>query len=184
MKLVRSFPANVPSGRSYVHDDLERLVMDRYDYRVLAGLDDDVVLIEWDVAVGREELDLFISRAMADPGRVRVAPYRLYQTTSGRQAPHFPIWAHRRYEGTPQTGYTRAVDTNEPTCHLFGFGLIYFPRRLIGEFLDWFVFPEARIHPFDDGSFSAWHYAHNPEREVPIDWDVPAVHLHYRLPKV
>jgi hypothetical protein len=74
MKLVRSWPAEIPEGRAYVVDDIPKFIMGnegerQFDYRGLVDLDDDVVLIEWDIAVGGEQLALFMERAKAEPDR-------------------------------------------------------------------------------------------------------------------
>lgn len=174
MKLVRSWPATIPEGRNYVVDGIERLVMDGYDYRCLADVNDDVVLIEWDIAVGGDELATFMSRAAAEPDRVRVAPYILYPaSTRTKEA----FYIHRIKE----RGCNRYVTGPEDTyCHTFGFGLIYLPRELVLGFLHTL----ERKDRFRDGLFSYWHRRNAPEPRVPIDWDVNAVHLHYDLPEV
>lgn len=175
MRLLRSWPATIPASRAYVQDDLERLIMDGHDYRVLADVDDDIVLIEWDIAVGKEDLEAFAARARATPERVLVAPYRLYHFASGTDRPR-PLWAHRRYEGSPETGRLIHVQPDEPVCHLFGLGMAYLPRALVREFLD------AWPGHVSDGSFSGWHYRNAPYPDVPVTWDIRPVHLHYQLP--
>ncbi len=59
-------------------DPLERVVIDNHDYKALAELDSDVLLLEWDIAVGKEDVEAFARRAKATPGDVLVAPYLLY----------------------------------------------------------------------------------------------------------
>jgi hypothetical protein len=173
MRILRSWPATVPAGRAHVVDNIERLVMDGYDYRVLGDVNDDVLLLEWDIAVGLEDLERFAAAATEDPGRVLVAPYRLYSYASGR--PHLGRWAHRRYEGDPATGHLRHVDENDTACHLFGLGMTYLPRDITQAFLAaW----DGRVC---DVSLSGWHYR-NITPEVPIAWDVRPVHLHYDIP--
>jgi hypothetical protein len=61
-----------------VDDLIERLVITNHDYARLRELEDDIVLLEWDVAVGREELRDFMIRARTFPNDVLVAPYRIY----------------------------------------------------------------------------------------------------------
>lgn len=183
MKLVRSWPAEIPEGRAYVVDQIPKLVMSGYDYRCLADLDDDVVLIEWDIAVGGEQLARFMQRAEAEPDRVRVAPYLLYASrVRGGRFPFKPFYVHRVRE----PGHKRWVTGPEDTyCHLFGFGLTYLPKDLIQQFMST---PEmARSDsklPFSDTTFSRWHMRFAEHRNVPIDWDCHAVHLHYQIPEV
>ncbi len=175
MKLLRSWPAVVPEGRAYVIDDLERLYMTDHDYAVLDRVDDDVIIIEWDMAVHRDELRTFVQRAAASPEVPLVAPYLLYEMQSG--IPHHrPCWAHRRFQEGGQT--CRFIIPTDATAHLFGFGLVYLPRLLVTRFLaDW------NGH-FSDASFSQWHYLHSGRPEVPIAWDVRPVHLHYNIVKI
>jgi hypothetical protein len=173
MRLLRSWPSMVPPGRAYVHDDMPRLLMERCDYRVLADVDDDVLLIEWDIAVERDDLTAFAARAGESPKRVLVAPYRLYDEFDGRMS-----WTHRRYLGDPDKPncYTRTVRVGEQTCHLFGLGMAYLPRALVVAYLA--AWPDEH---FSDGGFSGWHFRNADDPEVPIMWDVRPVHLHYQL---
>lgn len=149
--------------------------MDDHDYRCLDAIDDDVLLLEWDIAVGREDLAEFAARAAAAPDRVLVAPYRLYFFASERERP--PVWAHRRYEGTPETGSLRHATPADETCHLWGLGMTYLPRAVVRRFLD------AWPGHFSDVSLSGWHYR-NVEQDVPITWDIRPVHLHYDITTV
>lgn len=176
MKLVRSWPANIPEGRSYVVDDIPRFVMGadghQYDYRGLVDYGDDIVLIEWDIAVGGEQLRTFMARAAAEPDRVRVAPYLLYR---GRR--DYPFYVHRVRQPGVKTWVKGPDDVH---CNMFGFGLIYLPRDLIAAFV-------AQLRPeqkFGDSEFSRWHMRFAKHRDVPIDWDCHCVHLHYNTPEV
>lgn len=177
MRLIRSWPATIPEDRAYVVDGIEKLVMTGYDYKCLRDVDDDVILIEWDIAVGREHLETFIARALEDPDQIRVAPYRLYPGTYRMRA---PIWVHR----VRDPGTRRFVNEDDEQCQMFGFGLIYLPRPLVVGFLD---YTDGQPHAhFGDSEFSRWHMRHapGPNKNVPIDWDVTLVHLHYELPEI
>lgn len=177
MRLIRSWPATIPENRSYVVDGIERLVMSGFDYRCLADIDDDIVLIEWDIAVGREGLELFIERAKAEPEQIRVAPYRLYRGTYKLRQSW--IWVHRVRDPGTRRFVTGPEDTH---CQMFGFGLIYLPRPLV---LGYLKYMEGQPHArFGDSEFSRWHMRHGQRKDVPIDWDIPLVHLHYELPTV
>jgi hypothetical protein len=176
MRLIRSWPRHVPDGRSYVVDGADRWVMDNCDYRPLfETVDDDVLLLEWDIAVSKEDVTHFAALAAKDPGRVLVAPYRIYYE---RLLPE-PVWAHRRWGGEPRgmahpAGAT-PVTTGAATCNLFGLGMVYLPRDLMRACAD------ARwSNSIGDVQFSMWHHAH-VERDVPICWDVHPVHLNYSL---
>ena len=76
MKILRSFPepGKIPPGRAYVADDLEKLYTPlgaggRADFSALRGLADDVILVEWDVAVDRADMARFARLAGAGTGR-------------------------------------------------------------------------------------------------------------------
>lgn len=166
MRLVRSWPFRIPEGRSHVVDRVERLVIANHDYRRLAELDDDVLLLEWDIAVGREDLAGFAQRALSTPDQVRVAPYRIYNPDA--------MWAHRTWSGRgPGAAGAQPVAEGAPSCNLFGLGLAYLPRALIDGFI------ESRwARHFGDCEFSMWHF-HHVRRDVPVDWAVRPVHLNY-----
>ncbi|HEY3484315.1 MAG TPA: hypothetical protein VGK49_02975 [Ilumatobacteraceae bacterium] len=181
MKLIRSWPAEIPEGRAYVVDGIDRFVMGadtpNFDYRGLAGFDDDLVLIEWDIAVGGEQLIRFMDRAAAEPDRVRVAPYYLYRRHGEGRSGRFPFYCHRVREAGTRTWVRGPQD---PYCHMFGFGLVYLPIDLVRRFVA--QMPEGT--QFTDTTFSRWHMRNAKHRNVPIDWDCHAVHLHYELPDV
>lgn len=149
--------------------------MQDFSYRGLADYRDDILLIEWDMAVGAEELQRFRELAAADPSRVLVAPYRIYEpTTRAVPLPGGPKWVHRKYCGTddPKSAL-RWVREGDPDCDLWGLGLTYLPRDIIREFMDYWP------GHFNDGALSGWHYdRYGP---VPIAWDVRPVHLHYTI---
>ena len=176
MRLIRSWPAKIPEGRSYVQDGIERLVMDGYDYHCLEPVDDDVLLLEWDIAVGRYELERFAGQARAEPGRVRAAPYPIYRSTLSLADLGRFVYPFRLYN--PGNYSMRWVTPDDPFCHTFGFGMVYLPRQMIKRYFadDW---PAL----MNDMTFSQWHYLNAEDREVPIAWDCPAVHLNYTLPE-
>lgn len=174
MRLVRSWPSRIPEGRSYVVDDIERLVIDRYDYKPLFAIDDDVLLLEWDIAVGQEDLRHFAAHAAEDPDRVLVAPYRIYADAYNLPA---DIWAHRSWggDGVGMVAPNGAVPvaTGASFCNLFALGMVYLPRHVLRGFAS-----VAWAANFSDTSLSMWHFEH-VAREVPICWDVHPVHLNY-----
>lgn len=173
MRLIRTWPHRVPEGRNHVTDDTERLVIRQYDARALATLGDDVLVLEWDIAVGREDLLHFGDRAAETPDRVLVAPYRLYPPAYGlREA----IWSPRKMPGNIP------VVPGDPVCHYFGLGMTYLPQHLLERFASTWL----RDNPggnLTDETFSRWHYL-NADPDVPICWEVRPVHLHYAVSEV
>jgi hypothetical protein len=177
MRLLRSWPARIPEGRHHVVDAIDRLIIDNHHYGPLAGVDDDVLLLEWDIAVGQEDLRQFAHHARRDPGRVLVAPYRIYADVYNLPA---DIWAHRTWSGdgmgTVVPHGAVPVRDGAPTCNLFGLGMAYLPRDLHRQFA-----AVAWSSQFGDTQFSMWHYQY-VAREVPIAWEVRPVHLNYLIP--
>lgn len=156
-------------------DRIDRLVIDNCDYRALGDVKDDVLLLEWDIAVTKEELVAFTQQANEDRGRVLVAPYRIYYEHMLVE----PVWAHRHWDGLPAAqahpGGAKPVIEGDPTCNLFGLGMVYLPRDLVVGFME-----SGFANHFGDVEFSMWHYRF-VRPEVPIAWDVRPVHLNYTL---
>ena len=170
MQIVRTWPHKVPPHRGHVQDDLPRFVMGGYDYRPLfEQTDDDLLIIEWDIAAGAEHFAAMLDLIHSTPDRVIAAPYRIYMLKRD-PGPH---WVMRRYD---DEGATRWVTDGEDSCHLFGFGLTYIPRET------WRAYVAANKRGWvNDNSFSRWHHEH-VAAEVPIPWDIQPVHLHYPTP--
>jgi hypothetical protein len=166
MMIVRAWPDNPPPGRPHVIDGWRRVPVDNYDYRGLAGLDDDVVSMDWDTACHVEDLRAFCARALEEPERCLAAPMRMY-----REGPHSRLgdWNLCTYD-------ERQIEVRSPEggiAHVFGFGMVYLPRKLIRGFI------AARPdEPMRDAFFGWWHH-HEVEREVRVSWDIRPVHLHY-----
>jgi len=178
LRLLRSWPAVIPdNNRSYVVDSIERLVISNHHYGALAAVDDDVLLLEWDMAVGQEELRQFAHHARLDPGRVLVAPYRIYADAYNIPA---DIWAHRRWDGrgmgTVSPDGATPIRDGDPFCNLFGLGMVYLPRDLVQRY----VLGGFATH-FGDKEFSMWHYQY-VTKDVPVAWEVRPVHLNYLIP--
>lgn len=170
VRLVRSWPAS-PPPHPHVVDSAERNVNDDYDYKGLAGFTGNLIHLDWDIAVHREDLESFAGECRAEPGLVRVAPYRIYADSKKAGHRHDrgkTVWSVRMIDGQPCT-------PADDFCHLFGFGMVYLPEGLIeaaGE-----AFPDRVL---DDITFAQWlHFNH--QKEVPVCWQVRPVHLHYRI---
>ena len=83
MKIVRSWPEHVPPNHPYIYDNCERILLRRKylpDYTTLLEAEDNLLHLDWDVAVGRNELRVFAKKCEAEPDKVRVAPTWNYVT--------------------------------------------------------------------------------------------------------
>ena len=184
MKWVRSWPVGpLPPHRAHVVDDLPRVYIENYDYTSLGALDDDICLIEWDMALALNEAKVF-EKYVTRLGSPVVAPYKLYHVDVQ------PQWAHRVCENTlAGEAVTRWLFDGEEWCDYFGFGLVYLPRDLIRAFLAAPApargalpgyeasYADSRFH---DQTFSVWYhhrYAGGGNR-TRVLWSVRPVHLH------
>lgn len=169
MKWIQSRPTDDSPDykkRSYVVDQhMESVVIYDYDYRpVLEQMDEDTVIIEWDIAISSEARKEFEDLCASWPRCVQVAPYRIYPTSSGHSS---PLWVHRNEIDRP-------IRDGDDYCRYFGFGCVYLPISIVKMYL-------AEIDgPCTDHSFSIWHTLRFPEVVVPVHWlKEPVVHLHY-----
>lgn len=171
MKIVRTWPHKVPPHRGHVLDDLPRHIMRGYSYRGLFNeVDDDVLILEWDIAASFEHLSDMRDLIATEPDVVHAAPYRVYLVPRD-PGPH---WVMRRYD---EAGDLQWVTEDDKTCHAFGFGMTYVPREVSRAYL---AANPRRLASVSDTSFSRWHFD-NVRAEVPIPWHIRPVHLHYEL---
>ena len=166
-----------PAGHARVEDGVMRVLVADFDYRPLLAVDDDVLHLDWDTAVSLEDLLTFAKVARMFPAQPLVAPMLeypggLHGTT--RRALTRPTWNIRRYEGANM----RDCTLGEQSCHLFGFGMVYLPLKLLAEHV---ASLEPGV-PVTDIGFSGWYAANGGECDV--CWDVRPVHLNYPAPHV
>lgn len=168
MRVVRAWPSRPPHA-PHIVDGWPTIPVDDYDYRPAAKLSDDVIILDWDIAVSKPDLETFAARAGQSADFPLAAPYLLHG------AP-VPVWAHRVFEGSPEQRSLRHVETGETYCDLFGFGMCYLPWSLIASYI---AARPGKI--MDDTSFSGWWSAQGYRTE--ICWAVNPVHLHYPVPE-
>lgn len=164
-------------GRNWVDDEIPRCYIHSYDNSPLLEYNDDIVVLEWDIAVGFEDLELFCEIAADSPDKVMVAPYRLYPPSDAR-LPDKGVWAHRKVTD-PTSLSTAWVTHADLQCDLFSLGFAYLPRKTLEGFAEHRqFFPDKRM---TDANFSLYHYRQLKEK-VPICWAINPVHLHYHSP--
>jgi hypothetical protein len=169
--VVRAWPDRPPPGRPHIIDGWPRVTVDDYDYRGLLSLLQNVIVLDWDVAVDLDDLRRFAGHAAAQPGRPLFGPYKLWGEPVMR-------WCALRYTEPEKSAKSamRWVEEGEPSCHRFGFGFTYLPFELMA------AFTEAHPgHIMSDVDFASWHYD-KITPEVEIDWSVRGVHVHYDVP--
>ena len=177
MRLLRSWPAEVPDGRAHVVDGMERLVIKDFRYDPWLNR----FLIRWFYSNGTSRCP---ARAPPVHDRAKDVPRpRLLRPVSAvpddpPQPPlNRPVWSARYDNG-------QVVEEFDPYCHLFSLGMTYLPQAAIAGY---FAAMETDDHlaqeGFTDGAFSGWWWR-TSGLETPLFWDVRPVHLHYRTPKV
>ena len=179
MKLVRSWPRKPPDNHPRIQDNCPRITVDWCDYSSLLQLNDDVLQLDWDVAVGLDELQAFARRCLDESERVRVGPTMSYPTRQRRwhAAPGTPkqymVWSAESW-ATDRVG----LKPPTPTCNYFAFGMVYLPRWTLEAFME--SIPEFGP-TLNDVSFSAWYQDITGGIEVPIEWDAHPVHLNFSM---
>jgi hypothetical protein len=180
LKWVRTWPKTIPPNRSYIVDDCQKVEVEKYDSSPLADVQaDGIFLLEWDMAISPEDAEYFESICRKSQKEIKVAPYYLYST-------HDSHWCHwncdnlgvlfdprnLREDGFPRDLPLRYVKNLEPDCDGFGFGCVYFPMRLLQDYV------EAGVGKLTDLNFSIWNLRRgtNP---IEIVWDVRPAHLHF-----
>ena len=183
------------SRRGIVWDpgQCEPVYVDNYNYWdfFTSVLDDDVIIIEMDMAISYDDRRRFEKYCREKPDIVHVAPYPHYgfKNTYERVG-----WVHRN-------SVNCSVREGDEYCLYCGFGLIYLPLAMIRQFVqainDGVWVKDDREHDFclglkyhetgepanfaSDCTFSYWHASVIGD-PVPVHWDVRPVHLHYRVP--
>lgn len=178
MRVIRTFPATIPAGRAYVVDDAERVLNEGFSYRGLVGVGDDVIHLDWDQAVNAGDLARFAARCRREPDQARVVPVLVDR--HARPGMVAPVWNCRVL---CSGGLRYAEPGRDRTADLFGFGMVYLPAKRLQEFEDrWRPELDDGSVRFDDTGFSGW--LTRAYGAVPIDWDIPCVHLHYSVREV
>jgi hypothetical protein len=180
MKVVRSWPLNPPkTQKPHIIDDCERVYIKTVDYRPLADLNDDVIHLDWDVAVGMVELRNFAKKCLAEPNTVRVAPTMMYSSRYWRdELPGdgrgwFTDWMVQ----VQMNVGTRPIKYGEPYGHFFSFGLVYLPKQILRDFVNQLKDNEQ----FRDREFCQWFQKSTGGTSVPVEWATNAVHLNFSM---
>lgn len=187
MKIVRTYPTLNPEtlrGRNRIEDEYSRHYMNDYDNQGLITLKDNLVVLEWDMAVDPEELELFCAMAEENPDEIIVAPYKIPVDTAPNTAETVDqgfVYVHRIVTNDATLSF-RWVRPGDWQCDLFGFGMIYLPHELMKEFV---ADPSSSPHDLrmTDTNFSIWFYR-KYRQKVNIAWQVRPIHLHYACPKI
>jgi hypothetical protein len=162
VKILRSFPDDGgPPGRAHVEDDLERHLNRPYDYSGLKAYGDDILLLEWDIAVSRTDLGIFAQRVKGSDWPV-VAPFL------DRAGMHYMHWRI-----PPGSRAVRPIHHGEPDCDLFGFGMVYFPAWTLRDYPPGW----GNSSILSDGSFPRWLQTLPQWKPIPVDWGITVVHL-------
>lgn len=179
MQLVRSWPRKPPDNHPRIEDNCTRITVDWCDYSALLQLNDDVLHLDWDVAVGLDELQAFADKCRSEPHLVRVAPTMSYPTRQRRWHPapgtpkHYLVWDKESWESNRE-----GLRPGTPYCNYFAFGMVYLPRWTLERFME----SVPKFGPtLNDVSFSVWYQVFTHGQPVPVEWDTHAVHLNFSM---
>ncbi len=164
VRILRSFPNETPPpGRGYVCDEIERFPQPAFDYTGLKNYGDDLVILEWDIAVSALDLARFAGRVSGLQWPM-VAPFR--NRINGQLM-------HWRSEPVALGESFRPIYQGEPDCDLFGFGLVYLPWWVIRDY----PLGYGGSSMMSDGSLPRWMRGHAGWKPIPVDWTTTAVHI-------
>ncbi|MGH7239802.1 MAG: hypothetical protein ACREHG_07005, partial [Candidatus Saccharimonadales bacterium] len=139
-------------------------------------LNDDVIHLDWDVAVGLNELRTFAKKCIAEPDIVRTAPTMTYPSRywyAEGSASH--PWKEEWMARIQMPVGNRVIQRGEPYANFVGFGLIYLPQWTLKEFTE----SLRGSGNFRDGNFCEWYYKRTSGQPIPVEWGVNAVHINY-----
>lgn len=171
MRIVRSFPRVIPPNRAYIVDQLERFYNQDYGYAGFQQVtaEDDIILLEWDIAIDQPNLRRFIRHCETQPDWPVTAPYH-------KTEDDIVHWMHFRKTGmSPHGGELwRPIFEGERDCDQVGTGIMYFPQGI----LDGCPNSDAGSQVLNDGLISRYLRSLPQWKPVPIMWDITVTHLH------
>lgn len=188
--IVRTWPQEHWVGiddHAYVVDNATRVITKSEllpnggfytDYRALSEVGTDFITMDWDIAIGRDELRAFADKCRENPGKLRAGPYRSYpgrRTQVGVDPTQETTW-HAWHSIRPDV----EVQPGDPTCRYFGIGFLYVPFSVWTAFADDFTkkFPDPRW--CSARNLASWYHA-NVAPTIDLDWNVNLVHLNYSI---
>ena len=179
MRIIRSFCPSLADQRNWVKDDAERIENTGWDYKEILSFRDDIIQLDWDTAVSREQMFLFADFIKEEPDRCAVAPQYLYRQIDGViQSKHWNVWYHEPGSDTTTLGELgQECKPGDPISNEFGFGMVYLPKKMIEDYI--------RAYPtiaFKDTSFSPW--MRETGQTGRICWEAASAHLHYSMREV
>jgi hypothetical protein len=182
IEIVRSWPPEkwMFEQHPYIEDNSTRITIastrDYMDYRPLIEVNDDFIHMDWDIAIGRDELRAFAEKCYAEPNKIRAGPYRSYPTRRyrlGWDKTKETTW-HAWHSLSPKV----EVKPGDPTCKWFGMGFVYVPFWIWQEFVNdcnrtGRQFCSAR-------ALAAWYHS-QVEETIALDWETNLVHVNYSI---
>src|SRR5215472_17478582 len=136
MLLVRSWPEHVPPAHPRIIDAVTRVILPRaFDYAPLAGLDDDVLHLDWDVAVSPEDLHTFAVAARRKAAQPLVGPCRVYPGSLHGTVARQMAGARWNVRSSNGAGAMADCQPGDPSADLWGFAMVYLPREALSGFV-------------------------------------------------
>jgi hypothetical protein len=187
MKVIRSWPPEqwMIDNHPYIVDNSTRITLtstkDYIDYWPLIQVNDDFIHMDWDIAIGRDELRAFAARCQEKPDKMRAGPYRTYphrRYRRGIDPDKRTRWhAWHTWKATSRVPEDE-VKPGDPTCKFFGMGFVYVPFYVWKGYI---ADCEKRNLSFAScRGLSRWYHA-NVAETIDLDWNVNLVHVNYSI---
>ena len=182
IEIVRSWAPEewMVTDHPYIQDNATRITIastrEYMDYRPLIEIGGDFIHMDWDIAIGRDELKAFAAECRKNPDKLRAGPYRSYPTRRyrlGLDETHLTTW-HAWHSLRPKV----EVKPGDETCMFFGMGFVYIPFAVWEGFV---ADSNAKSLKFCSGrALASWYHA-NVEPTIALDWNVNLVHVNYSI---
>jgi len=184
--VVRSWPPEewMFENHPYVVDNARRVVInskrngDSYfvDYRPLYEVGQNMIHMDWDMAIGRNELRDFADRCRENPEKLRSAACRTYPTRQyqlGLDKTKQTEW-HAWHSLDPKV----EVKPGDPTCKWCSIALCYIPWSVWKPFVE--SYGDRKDCWASARGLANW-YRDNVEDSIDLDWDTNVVHVNYSI---
>ena len=190
IEIVRSWPPEqwMLDDHPYVVDNARRIVIGSQktgpntyynDMRPLSQVGQDFIHLDWDMAVGRDELRAFADKCRQKPDKLRSAACRTYPTRRyqlGDDPDKRTRW-HAWHSLNPEI----EVNYGDPVCKWFSFAFIYVPFAIWTAFVtDFNKVHGTRPRWCSGRSLASWYHK-NVSEEIDLDWDTHVVHANYSI---
>jgi hypothetical protein len=169
----------------YIIDNSTKITLtstrDYINYRALTKAGKSFIHMDWDIAIGRDELRAFAAKCRANPDKLRAGPYQTYPTRRyrlGWDSDKRTRW-HAWHTWKDTSRYPEdEVKPGDPTCRFFGMGFVYVPWDVWKGYIA--DCNERNLNIISCRQLSRWYHA-NVADAIDLEWDTHLVHVNYSI---